>query len=209
MQIRDRDALIIVDVQNDFCPDGTLPVPDGDEVVPVINGISDRFPIVVATQDWHPPGHISFASSHPGKNPFDTIQLGDTTQVLWPDHCIQGTNGAEFHPGLDLRPVRFIIRKGTNPRIDSYSAFLENDKKTCTGLEGLLKHLDIERLYICGLATDFCVRATAIDAIQAGFSVVVLEDASRGVDIPTGSLDKAINEMKELGIRVISTRELK
>jgi nicotinamidase/pyrazinamidase len=202
------DALLVVDVQNDFCPGGSLAVPEGDAVVPVINGIARAFPIVVATQDWHPHGHISFASRHEGKKPFEVLQIQGTEQVLWPDHCVERTAGADFHPELEMTPVRFVLRKGTDREVDSYSAFVENDGKTTTGLAGLLRELGVERVFVCGLATDVCVRATALDGRGAGFQVAVLEDACRPVDVPPGNLQRALEEMKGRGVRILRTDEL-
>lgn len=207
-KIRSDDALLIVDVQNDFCPDGALEVPEGDAVVPVINRIVGKFSVVVPTQDWHPEGHISFAGKHPGKNPHEVIRIEGLEQVLWPDHCVRGTPGADFHPELDAAAFHFILRKGTRPKMDSYSAFLENDKKTPTGLAGLLKELGVKRVFIAGLATDYCVLYSSRDALAAGFQVVVLEDACRGVDVPPENIKKALEEMRGLGIRILNTDQL-
>jgi len=192
-----ESALIIVDVQNDFCPGGALEVKEGDKVVPVINKISNRFYKVIATQDWHPENHLSFASNHPGKKVQDIIDLNGIQQVLWPVHCVQGTKGADFHPELDLRPVDLIIRKGTNPQIDSYSAFFENDKKTSTGLEYYLKGLGIKKVFLTGLATDYCVFFSAMDSVKLGFETYVIIDATRGVDFPEGNIEKSLKAMKE------------
>jgi nicotinamidase/pyrazinamidase len=208
-RIQKGDALLVVDVQNDFCPGGALAVPDGDAVVPVINRISRAFPVVVATQDWHPEGHISFASRHEGKNPFEVVEIQGTEQVLWPDHCVEGTPGADLHPELDATALRFVLRKGTNREVDSYSAFVENDRKTTTGLVGLLRELGVERVFLSGLATDVCVRATALDGRNAGFRVVVLEDACRAVDVPAGNLDRALQEMRGGGVLTLDSEELK
>lgn len=207
-RIQPNDALLVVDVQNDFCPGGALAVPEGDAVVPLINKITGLFPTVVATQDWHPEGHISFASRRPGKNPFEVVEIRGTEQVLWPDHCVEGTPGADFHPGLNTAAFRFVLRKGTNLEMDSYSAFLENDRRTTTGLAGLLRELGVERVLVTGLATDVCVRATALDGRAAGFQVVLLEDACRPVDVPPGSLDRALQEMRDLGVLIFRTDEL-
>jgi nicotinamidase/pyrazinamidase len=207
-RIQQGDALLVVDVQNDFCPGGALAVPDGDAVVPVINRISRTFPIVVATQDWHPRGHISFASRHEGKNPFEVIEIQGTEQVLWPDHCVEGTPGADFHPRLDDTAVRFGLRKGANREMDSYSAFVENDGRTTTGLAGLLRELGVERIFVSGLATDVCVRATALDGLGAGFQVALLEDACRPVDVPPGNLARALRQMLDAGVRIFLTDEL-
>lgn len=200
-------ALLIVDIQNDFCPGGKLAVQEGDQVVPLINKIAAQFDMVIATQDWHPAGHSSFASTHPGKNPYDTITLDYGTQVLWPDHCMQGTYGGDFHPELKTEPIQLIIRKGFRKNIDSYSAFYENDQKTVTGLKGYLKNRGIDTLYICGLATDFCVKWSALDGIKEGFKVTVIEDASRGIDL-NGSLDKAWEEMQAAGVKRIQSDQL-
>jgi nicotinamidase/pyrazinamidase len=179
----DDDVLIIVDVQNDFCPGGALEVPRGDEVVPVINRLAAKFRNVVLTQDWHPRGHSSFASSHPGKRPFETIAVSYGPQVLWPDHCVQATQGAEFHPSLQVPHAGLIVRKGTDRAIDSYSAFYENDRKTPTGLVGYLRERGLSRVFLAGLALDFCVRYSAEDARREGFAVFVIEDACRGIDM--------------------------
>lgn len=196
-----RDAcLIVVDVQNDFIPGGALAVPRGEEVVPVINRVAARFENVVLTQDWHPKGHASFASSHPGKKPFETITLAYGPQVLWPDHCVQGTSGAAFHEDLAIPHAQLVVRKGHHRDIDSYSAFLEADRKTPTGLAGYLRERGFTRLYVCGLATDFCVAWTALDARAAGFETTVIEDACRAIDLE-GSLAKAWREMAAAGVR--------
>lgn len=183
VKITDRDALLIIDVQNDFCPDGALPVPRGDEVVPIINRLSPLFHCVVLTQDWHPRGQLSFASRHPGKEPFSMTQLAYGKQTLWPDHCIEGTEGAAFHRDLDTTKARLILRKGFRQEIDSYSAFQENDRTTKTGLAGYLHGWGIERVFLAGLAYDFCVRHSAVDARAAGFAAVVIEDACRAIGL--------------------------
>ena len=195
----DRDALLIVDVQNDFCPGGALAVPDGDAVVAVINRLGERFDHRLLTQDWHPPGHSSFASSHAGKQPFELVALDYGEQVLWPDHCVQGTTGAAFHGDLDVDGTELILRKGFRRTIDSYSAFYENDKRTPTGLGGYLRTRGFARLYLAGLATDFCVAYSALDARREGFEVCVIEDACRGIDLD-GSLAGAWAQMEEAGI---------
>lgn len=192
------DALLIVDVQNDFCPGGALEVPNGDAVVPVINKLSQHFNHVIQTQDWHPKGHSSFASSHNGKEPFSTMEMPYGEQVLWPDHCVQGSKGAEFHPELVTTRSQLIIRKGFRKEIDSYSAFYENDNQTTTGLAGYLKERGIDSLFVCGLATDFCVKWSAIDGLGEGFKITVIEDAVRGIDMD-GSVDQAWKEMEEAG----------
>ena len=196
-----RDAcLIVVDVQNDFMPGGALAVPRGDEVVPVINRLAARFDNIVLTQDWHPLGHASFASSHPGKKPFETIQLSYGTQVLWPDHCVQGTADANIHPGIQIPHAQLVIRKGYRKHIDSYSAFAEADGKTMTGLAGYLRERGLQRVFLVGLATDFCVAWSALDARKAGFEAVVIEDATRGIDAG-GSLGKAWQDMTGAGVQ--------
>ena len=181
--IGDSDALIVVDVQNDFCPDGALAVPHGDEVVPIVNRLGTKFRNVVLTQDWHPAGHLSFASAHLGRAPYDTIEMPYGSQVLWPDHCVQGTSGAAFHNGLQIPHAGLVVRKGLDPAIDSYSALYENDRTTPTGLTGYLRERGIERLFLAGLALDFCVRYSAEDAVREGFAVVVIVDACRGIDL--------------------------
>lgn len=193
-------ALIVVDVQNDFCPGGSLAVAGGDEVVPVINALGKRFSTIVMTQDWHPTGHSSFASSHPGKKPFNLVQMPYGAQVLWPDHCIQGTKGAEFRADLDLPAAQTIIRKGYRPEIDSYSGFIEADRKTPTGLGGYLRERGVVRAVVVGLATDFCVNWTAQDAARAGLETLVVEEACRAIDL-NGSLTKAWVEMTALGVK--------
>jgi nicotinamidase/pyrazinamidase len=203
----DRTALIVVDVQNDFCPGGSLAVPEGDAVVPIVNALGRRFRHVVLTQDWHPPGHASFASSHPGRKPFETIELAYGPQVLWPDHCVQGSAGAAFHAGLDLPHAEAVIRKGFRPGIDSYSSFVEADSRTRTGLEGYLRERGIAKVVIAGLATDFCVSWTAQDAARAGFETVVVEDACRAIDLD-GSLGRAWAEMAGAGVQRVSAAEL-
>ena len=198
----DRDILIIVDVQNDFCPGGALAVPQGDEIVPAVNRLAAEFAHVVLTQDWHPCGHGSFASSHPGKQPFDTIDLSYGRQILWPDHCVQGTRGAAFHPALEVPHAELVLRKGFRTAIDSYSAFFENDRRTPTGLVAYLKERRFERITLCGLATDFCVFYSAIDGRQSGFEVTVATDACRGIDME-GSLAIAMRMMNEAGVTVL------
>jgi len=197
----DRDVLLIVDVQNDFCPGGALAVPDGDAIVPAVNRLARSFAHVILTQDWHPPGHASFASSHPGKRPFDAIEVSYGTQILWPDHCVQGTQGASFHPELDVPHAELVVRKGFRRAIDSYSAFRENDRLTPTGLAGYLRERGLERITMCGLATDFCVAFSAIDGREAGFAVTVVTSVCRGIDID-GSLAQAMRSMSEAGVVV-------
>jgi nicotinamidase/pyrazinamidase len=201
----DTDVLVVVDVQNCFVPGGTLPVPEGDKIIPIINRLAPSFRHVVITQDWHTPGHISFASSHPGKKPFDAVDLPYGKQVLWPDHCIQGTPDAELHKDLRIPHAELIIRKGYRQHVDSYSAFLEADRKAMTGLSGYLRERGFTRVFFVGLATDFCVAWSALDARRSGFQAVVIEDATRGIDAG-GSLGKAWSDMTSAGVqRVQST----
>ncbi len=202
-----RDLLLVIDVQNDFCPEGALAVPEGDAVVPVINRIQPGFAHVVLTQDWHPPGHQSFASTHPGHAPFETVEAAYGPQTLWPDHCVQGTPGAAFHPDLETTKAEMIVRKGTRAEIDSYSAFYENDHTTATGLAGYLRERGVTRVFICGLATDYCVHFSALDAARAGFEAVVIEDACRGIDLE-GSLAAANQAMAEAGVAFIASAAL-
>lgn len=200
-------ALLIIDVQNDFCPGGRLPVPDGDAVVPIINRLIDDFDRVVLTQDWHTPNHSSFASSHPGKKPYETIELPYGEQVLWPDHCVRGTDGAAFHSDLRTDCVQLIIRKGFRPDIDSYSAFYENDHQTATGLTGYLRERGIDVLYIAGLAQDFCVQWSALDGRKQGFDIYVIEDATRAIDT-NGSRERGMRRMRNSDVRFISSEEV-
>lgn len=202
-----RDLLLVIDVQNDFCPEGALAVPEGDAVVPVINRIQPGFAHVVLTQDWHPAGHQSFASTHPGHAPFETVEVAYGPQTLWPDHCVQGTPGAAFHPDLDTTRADMILRKGTRAEIDSYSAFYENDRTTATGLAGYLRGRGVTRVFVCGLATDFCVHFSALDAAREGFEAVVVEDACRGIDLE-GSLAAANQAMAEAGVAFIASAAL-
>jgi nicotinamidase/pyrazinamidase len=198
----ERDILIVTDPQRDFCPGGALAVPDGDAIMPAINRLARRFAHIVITQDWHPPGHMSFASVYPGKHPFETIEVGYGPQTLWPDHCVQNTPGAAFHPALDVPHAELVIRKGYHRGIDSYSAFRENDRKTPTGLAGYLRERGFERVTLCGLATDFCVFFSAMDAREAGFEAAVVLEASRGIDLD-GSLARALSTMRDAGIELI------
>ena len=207
--MKKQDALIIIDVQNDFCPGGALAVKDGDSVVPVINSLSGRFNTVVVTQDWHPAGHLSFASSHSAAAPYDTFVLPDgTEQTLWPDHCVAGTEGAQFHPALQIDSADLILRKGTNPDIDSYSAFLENDRITVTGLQGYLSARGVTEVYICGLATDYCVFFSAMDAADSGFSPSVVIDACRGIDVPEGNIAGVVSTMEKRGIVILESGDM-
>ena len=197
------EALLVIDVQNDFCPKGALAVGGGDMIIQPINAAMDKFDIVVLTQDWHPTDHKSFASSHANKEPFDTVVMSYGDQVLWPDHCIQGSIGARFHPDLNHTKADVIIRKGSNPAVDSYSAFYENDKVTPTGLHGYLKNRDVTKLTLVGLATDYCVAFSALDAAKLGYAVTVRLDMARGID-SDGSLKAAIDKMSKAGINLVN-----
>lgn len=203
----DDDLLLVIDVQNDFCSGGALAVPEGETVVPVINALAGRFGHIVLTQDWHPAGHLSFASSHPGRQPFETAELGYGPQVLWPDHCVQGSQGAAFHAELALPQAELVLRKGFRPAIDSYSAFFENDQKTPTGLGGYLRERGLGRVFLCGLATDFCVQFSALDARRLGFETVLIEDACRAIDLE-GSLAAARAEMAEAGVLTVTAGQI-
>ena len=207
MRLLPDDVLLVVDVQRDFLPGGALAVPDGGAVVVPINRLGGLFGRVLLTQDWHPPGHVSFASSHPGRVPFDTIELPYGRQVLWPTHCVQATEGAELAPGLDLKRAEAVIRKGFRPGVDSYSAFTEADRQTSTGLAGYLRERGVRRVFFAGLATDFCVSWSAMDARAAGFDAVVVEDACRAIDMQ-GSLDRAWRIMGEAGVERLHSGQL-
>jgi nicotinamidase/pyrazinamidase len=200
----ESDVLLVVDIQNDFCPDGALAVPEGDAIVPLVNCVMERFPHVVLTQDWHTPGHNSFASAHPGKSPYETVETSYGTQILWPDHCVQGTAGAAFQGDVDVARAELIVRKGFRPDIDSYSAFYENDHTTCTGLSGYLRERGFRHVYLCGLATDFCVKWSALDARREGFEVTVIEDACRAIDLE-GSLAVARAEMEAARVELLTS----
>ncbi|QNI37900.1 bifunctional nicotinamidase/pyrazinamidase [Edaphobacter albus] len=206
------DALLVIDLQNDFCPavdgiGGALAVKDGNQIVPIVNRLSQRFEHVILTQDWHPRGHISFASSHPGAMPFTTIEVAYGTQTLWPDHCVQGTPGADLHPGLDIPHAELILRKGFRREIDSYSAFLEDDHKTPTGLASYLRERGLKRIFLCGLAYDFCVRFSAIDGTAAGFECIVIEDATRAVGI-SGSVEETQAAFANKNVQLIQANVL-
>jgi nicotinamidase/pyrazinamidase len=196
-------ALILVDIQNDFCPGGALAVPDGDAVVPVINRIQGNYDLVVATQDWHPANHGSFAANHPGGAVGEQIELAGQEQILWPVHCVQETPGAAFHPDLNLDRVARVFRKGTDPAIDSYSGFFDNGHRAATGLGDYLRERGVEEVHVCGLATDYCVKFTALDAIALGFRVALLEEAARGVELRPGDVRRAVEEMRRRGVTII------
>ncbi len=208
LPLQPTDALLVIDLQNDFCPGGSLAVTGGDAIIPTINTLAQHFPHVLLTQDWHPPAHISFASSHANKKPFESIEVPygpkKINQTLWPEHCLQHTAGAAFHPDLDVPHAELILRKGFRPNIDSYSAFLENDHTTPTGLAGYLRERGLTRLFLCGLAYDFCVRFSAIDGKQLGFETIVIEDATRPVNLP-GSVDATNEAFAAAGIERISS----
>ena len=197
-----KTALLVIDLQNDFCPAGALEVAGGNEIVSDINQEMKKYDCVVLTQDWHPKGHSSFAISHEGKNPLDVVKMPYGDQILWPEHCIQGSKGAEFHFKLDTDRASAVIRKGSNPLIDSYSAFFENDRRTATGLDGYFKTLGIEKIYLVGLATDFCVNYSAQDAAKLGYKVSVFEEMCRAIDL-NGSLELARTEMRDCGVELI------
>ncbi|MFH1143594.1 MAG: bifunctional nicotinamidase/pyrazinamidase [Candidatus Eisenbacteria bacterium] len=203
---RGRDALIVTDVQNDFCSGGALAVGGGESIIAPINALSPRFTQVILTQDWHPADHASFASAHSGKRPYEAIELRYGRQTLWPDHCVQGSRGAEFHPALRTGPARLIVRKGIHREIDSYSTFFENDRRTPTGLGGALGELGIRRVFLTGLATDFCVLYSALDARRLGFETIVIEEACRAIDLE-GSLERALGEMRAAGIVIASAAQ--
>ncbi|MGA9670312.1 MAG: bifunctional nicotinamidase/pyrazinamidase [Terracidiphilus sp.] len=207
MQITPHDVLVVIDVQNDFCPGGQLGVAEGDAVIEPIHRIARRFEHVVLTQDWHTAGHTSFASAHAGKQPFETIELSYSAQTLWPDHCVQGSKGAEFHPLLHLPQAELILRKGFRPQIDSYSAFFENDRVTPTGLAGYLEERGLNRVFLAGLAYDYCVGYSALDARRLGLTAVVLRDASRSIDL-NGSVARIEAEFDSAGVMVVDSGAL-
>lgn len=202
-------ALLLVDIQNDFMPFGSLPVARGDEVVPVANELMTRFNLVVATQDWHPADHASFALNHPGRSPGDVIDLAGAEQVLWPPHCVQNAPGASFHSGLDIAGVDHVVRKGTQAAIDSYSGFFDNRHLRATGLENYLRDRDVSAVVVCGLATDYCVKYTALDGREHGFEVTVVEDGCRAVDLAGGDGERALDEMRAAGCHIIRSPQLR
>ena len=201
-------ALVLIDIQNDFMPGGALAVPDGDAVVPIANALMARFSHVVATQDWHPPEHGSFASQHSGREPGERIELDGLPQVLWPDHCIQGTQGAAFVEQLDTGKLDRVIRKGSNPEVDSYSGFADNGQRIQTELHGHLQQAGVAELYLCGVATDYCVKFTAMDAVERGYRTYLVTDACRGVELSPGDIARALEELAEAGVEFVESREL-
>jgi len=202
------NALVIADVQNDFCPGGALAVPEGDQVIPVVNRLQPQFDLVVALQDWHPPDHGSFAANHEGREPGDVIELHGLEQILWPVHCVQHTDGAAFHRDLDQARIAQVFRKGTDPRIDSYSGFFDNGHRRATGLGEYLKERRVTDVYVCGLATDYCVKLTALDAVGLRFATYLVEDACRGVNLKPGDVARAIDEMRRQGVEVIESSKI-
>lgn len=203
-----KKALILVDAQNDFLPGGALAVPEGDQVIPVANAIMKKFDLVVATQDWHPADHGSFASRHPGQKPGEFVELAGLKQILWPDHCIQRSQGAKFAAGLDVAGIAHVVRKGMDKNVDSYSGFFDNDHRKATGLGDYLKDHGIDALAIMGLATDYCVKSTALDALELGFSACLIKEGVRGVEINPGDCEQALREMEEAGVKIISADNL-
>lgn len=201
-------ALLVVDVQNDFLPGGALPVPEGDEVIPVANRLMPKFPLVVATRDWHPANHGSFAVAHPGKSPGDVVELDGLQQVLWPVHCVESTPGAQFPDSLETRYIRHVISKGTDPRVDSYSGFFDNARRRATGLVAYLKQNGVRQVFVLGLALDYCVRATALDAADLGYETHLVEDGTRAVNLQPTDGAKAVMEMREAGVRMVRSIEL-
>ena len=202
-------ALILVDLQNDFLPGGALAVAEGDQVVPVANRVQSYFELVVATQDWHPAEHASFAANHAGRRPGDTIELAGLPQVLWPMHCVQHTPGAAFSAQLDLSRVAHVVRKGTDPQIDSYSGFFDNGRRKATELDAILKRHEVDDLFVLGLATDYCVKFTALDARQLGYRTTLIVDACRGVNLQPGDVERAIDEMHRAGVHVVESGDLR
>lgn len=208
MTIQAKKALILVDLQNDFCSGGRLAVPRGEEVMPVANRLQPLFDLVIATKDWHPAGHVSFVSTHPGHRVGDLVMVDNIPQELWPDHCIQGSPGAEFHPHLEAHSITKIFLKGTDPLIDSYSTFFDNEHLRSTGLAAYLREQGVEELYVMGLATDYCVKYTCRDAVRLGFKVYVIEDGCRGVELRPGDVAKAFEEMRGEGVGLVKSSEV-
>jgi nicotinamidase/pyrazinamidase len=207
LSVSDHDLLLVVDIQNDFCPGGRLPVPQGDTIVPLINRVAERFRHVALTQDWHPADHLSFASTHPGRKPYESVEVSYGRQILWPAHCVQGTFGAEFREDMHIAHAQLILRKGHHRDIDSYSAFYENDRKTPTGLVGYLSERSFRRIFCAGLAYDFCVRYSAEDARREGFDVIVVEDACRGIDVD-GSIAATRKTFSEIGVTCATVADI-
>jgi nicotinamidase/pyrazinamidase len=207
LQSTPHDVLLVIDVQNDFCPDGALAVADGDAVIDPIHRVAAKFDHIILTQDWHPPGHSSFASAHPGKKTFEQIEVSYGTQTLWPDHCIQGSKGAEFHPALRLPQAELILRKGFRPHIDSYSVFFENDRTTATGLAGYLRERNLTRVFLAGLAYDFCVGYSALDARRLGFEAIVLRDACRAIDL-NGSVASIEAQFAQARVKLMNSAKV-
>lgn len=203
-----KKALIMVDLQNDFCTGGNLAVPGGEEVIPLANQLQAKFDIVIATQDWHPVDHVSFAANHANKKIGDVVMVDDIPQILWPVHCVQGSDGAELHADLDISKVKKIFHKGSDKNIDSYSAFFDNEHLRSTGLGDYLRSLYVQDVYLLGLATDYCVKYSAHDAVKLGFNVFVIEDACRGVELQSGDVGNAIAEMRAAGVKVVSSNDL-
>jgi nicotinamidase/pyrazinamidase len=203
-----QKALILVDLQNDFCPGGKLAVPKGDEVIQIANELQAFFDVIIATLDWHPQDHVSFAANHPGTKIYDVIQVKGIQQILWPEHCVQGSKGAEFHPDLMTYKIEHIFHKGIEKDIDSYSTFFDNAHLRSTGLGDFLKDKKIDEIYLMGLATDYCVKYSALDAIHLGFTVYVIQDGCRGIDLKPGDIDKAFAEMTAAGVKLIQSKDL-
>lgn len=201
------NALILIDIQNDFCPGGALAVAEGDRIIPIVNQLQSRFDLVVATQDWHPAEHRSFAANHPGRQPGDVIELEGLRQILWPVHCVQETPGADFHPALDRSRVAAVFRKGTDPRIDSYSAFFDNAHRRSTGLGEYLRQQGVRSVYLCGLATDYCVKYSALDAVELAFDTYCIQDACRGVELSPGDVAQAIDQMRQASVKIVTASE--
>ena len=203
-----KKALILVDIQNDFCPGGALAVSEGDKIIPIVNDLQKKFDCIIATQDWHPENHISFSANHKGKTPGEFIALGDYQQILWPIHCTQGSHGAEFVAELETTKINRVFPKGTDSMVDSYSGFFDNDHKSSTGLADYLKAEGVDTLYVTGLATDYCVKFTVLDALQLGFSTYLVSDACRGVNINPHDVENAIQEMQQKGAMVVSSKDV-
>jgi nicotinamidase/pyrazinamidase len=202
------DALILIDIQNDFCPGGALAVPDGDAVIPVANAVMPAFSLVIATQDYHPKDHLSFASNHEGRSPYEGIDLDGLPQVLWPDHCVQGTHGAEFHEELHEELIGRVVQKGLDPRIDSYSGFFDNGRRKQTGLDAMLKSEGVSDVYLMGLATDYCVKWTALDAVRLGYRVHLIVDGCRGINVASNDVENALRELRDASVEQLTSQAL-